>query len=979
MLSRHKMSLLAVLTVLMPGTAVPCRAQTTPSSADAVTLDPAAILSRLDRLISVPREARPAAAVQVVADVAARFDALPPDELDRLAWRMWAAMRGTGLADADRAPVLRAMTDAARAADTRGDNVAALFFHGWMVAGVPPEQRLGQAREAHRRAAAEGALEAGPARRARLAIVDETRALNESGASDEAYRALGDTVSELDAAGLRTLDTDMLRGLAESAALTGNGAQSDMLFAALIAQSAAAASSPRRDRDLQLLNNQWSYYLNLQRRFADAEAPGLIAATMAETQLGRPDIRTQKARYNYALALLGQGKAQSAAPFFEEALPLQLAEEKLWSQGEADTVILLTTLARARAQLPGRGGDALDAAADAADRVRRRQAARLDSGTAPGGDPAVAALSRAMGTGTRRDPLAAAYDMVLFAGWAARAERKDALGSAFVAAQDLTLSDAGSAINAAAARDVAGDGALGELVRQRQDGAARIKALAASYRDAALGTDRAAAEAVRARLAAEAAALAALDAALARDFPAYDTLVSPSAVAVGDAQKALSVDEALLMLVPSEADLYVFALSAKKTHWHRIDGGAASVATLSARLTCRVDEATCSAADYNDVVAAEGIGGVQPIDDRYPRYDRAAAYQLYQSLIAPARSALPDGARVYVVAGGPVAGFPLAALVASAPTGDPQAGDAATLQATDWLGDHYRFVTLPSVAALALAPRRSGGATGDRLVAYGDPLLLGSGTAAGARGAGGTRQRGGVSVRSGGLAAIKAGKTSGMVDRLRALDPLPGTRVELTRIAAVLAAGKGLRLGADATEHAVKADTALATADTVVFATHGLLPGEMGAGSEPGLVLTPPPVASDDDDGLLTAGEAAQLSLSAHFVVLSACNTANPGTSLTPWNGGGGESLSALARSFLYAGAGNLLATHWRVADDATAALTVEILGNRAATPARALGDAMAAIRTGTRADGSAVEGWAPHWAHPASWAPFALITNRDR
>ena len=25
------------------------------------------------------------------------------------------------------------------------------------------------------------------------------------------------------------------------------------------------------------------------------------------------------------------------------------------------------------------------------------------------------------------------------------------------------------------------------------------------------------------------------------------------------------------------------------------------------------------------------------------------------------------------------------------------------------------------------------------------------------------------------------------------------------------------------------------------------------------------------------------------------------------------------------------------------------------------------------------VEGWAPHWAHPARWAPFTLVTNRDR
>ena len=67
-------------------------------------------------------------------------------------------------------------------------------------------------------------------------------------------------------------------------------------------------------------------------------------------------------------------------------------------------------------------------------------------------------------------------------------------------------------------------------------------------------------------------------------------------------------------------------------------------------------------------------------------------------------------------------------------------------------------------------------------------------------------------------------------------------------------------------------------------------------------MLTPPSVASDTDDGLLTATEAARLTLSADWVILSACNTASAE------NSGGGDSLSALARGFLYAGADALLA-----------------------------------------------------------------------
>jgi len=77
-----------------------------------------------------------------------------------------------------------------------------------------------------------------------------------------------------------------------------------------------------------------------------------------------------------------------------------------------------------------------------------------------------------------------------------------------------------------------------------------------------------------------------------------------------------------------------------------------------------------------------------------------------------------------------------------------------------------------------------------------------------------------------------------------------------------------------------------------------------------------------------------------------------------------------------------LLASHWRVSDDATAVLTVETLAARRANPglsrAQALQAAMRTVRLGKRPDGSAVAGWTPDWAHPAMWAPFSYIANSD-
>jgi CHAT domain-containing protein len=869
---------------------------------------------------------------------------------------------------------MRGHADAARAA---GDVDAELFFLDWMTLGLPYDMRLSHARRIHRRAAELGRLASPAASGAQSTMEIYGANLLAEGRHDELVRALDDSFAELDAAGMSGGRWEFGLRYAEALTLARRDDDADRIFAAVLAALGGGLSPDRVDRNVQFANNQISYYRNIAGRFAAAEDPGRHAAEWAEKLMGRDDIATQKARYNFALALLGQGKAGEALPYFEEALPLQLAgESDSWSDTDTDTIILLTTLARARAQVKGREADALAAAAEAAGRLR----AKRDAGLAADGDtdPAVAALAKAVARGTRRNPQSGAFDVVMLAGWAARAGKADALGAAFLAAQDLTLTDAGDAINEAAARDLAGTGPLGDLVRQRQDAAQAVVTLNQRYRDQSLGSDEEKTAALRVALSEAAARLAPLDVRIAAEFPDYATLVAPRSTKVAAVQKLLAPDEAVLMLLPSEGHHYAFAISRKKALWHRIDDGAAPVAADVARLKCRIDEATCSVPDYNAAIDAEGRGGQSVIDERYPRYDRAAAFRLYQRLVAPVAAALPEGGRIYSVVSGPIAGLPLAALVARAPKGDPESGGADDLAATEWLGRHYRFVTLPSVSALALARRENPPAQAETrppLVAYGAPTLTGSGQS-GARGAdGGLRRRGGIGVRAAGLMLADGDRTIASVDRLRKLEPLPGTLAELTRLSAAIGRGGGVRLGADATESAVKADADLPRANAVVFATHGLLPGEMGIGAEPGLVLTPPGQGSLLDDGLLTASEAAALSLSARWVVLSACNTATPGAA----TGASGESLSSLARSFLYAGSDNLLASHWRVADDATAALIVETLSDDQATPATALAAAMEAIRTGKRADGSAVEGWQPHWAHPSSWAPFTLVTNRDR
>lgn len=916
-----------------------------------------------------------------------------------------------------------AMAQAARIAEEQALAAGNRIGAGWIAlasATITSDETLRSAhyRRAHGHAVSGGDANGSHAMVARMLIDIHCAELVESGRYADAAGLLDALIGDLDRAGPRAATgidrgsrIGLIRRRAEAYAMLGRiddaNADWDTALAAATAAEGSAGDSVGH------VHNQRSYYLNLQGRFAEAEAPGRAAARIWERTRGRSNLSTQKARYNYATALLGQGNAAAALPYYLEALPVQRGTR---GARASDTAILQTTIARTLERIGGREAEALAAAREAMEIARSIRSRSLAGAAGSEFDEGLVALSRAIAAGQRRHPLSATFDVGMLAAWDARDSDADALDTAFRAAQDLTLSDTGDAINQATARRIAGPGPLGQLVRERQDAAQAALAADTALREAATGTDRAASDRAAAARAAAAQRLAALDARLSSEFPAFRALVEPGSISVAQVQAALRPDQAMLLLMASEGHHYAFAIAHDRVAWHRVDGGAERIGALVTRLRCRIDEATCSVPEFDAAVAAEQAGPASPIDQVYPRFDRGAAYRLYRELVAPVESALPQGGRIYVVASGPMATLPMATLVATDPGGEAESGDPAVLAATPWLGDRYAFVTLGSVSALSAMQRadhrgdgasrrpaaRSGvrrDAHGERrretraeqrggrpgragpilagsntpmLVGYGAPVLEGNGGTM--RGAGGGRRRGGVSgLRANNFQREENGVTIAQVDALRRLDPLPGTAAELQGLAAGARGSSLIRIGAEATEAALKGDPAVESARTLVFATHGLLPGEMGPGSEPGLVFTPPRTATPDDDGLLTASEVAAMSLSARYVILSACNTA------TGDGAGGGESLSALARSFLYAGADALLASHWRVADDATAALMLEAQSDETRMPSRALQSAMRAVRTGRREDGTFVAGYQPHWAHPSAWAPFTLISNGDR
>jgi len=696
--------------------------------------------------------------------------------------------------------------------------------------------------------------------------------------------------------------------------------------------------------------------LSLQGRYADAEPLLRQALAAQEAALGADSLAVANTLATLGVMQASAGRSAEAEPMFRRSLAIRRAKldarspgvaaglhnlasllEVLARPGEAEAparealairrAILPpnhpdiagseTLLSRILAAKPATNAEALDHARGAMAIARAR---RTQSSAAT--DTARAELS-ARASRTVRSPIDRAF--VAFLDAAARAPDNARLtDEAFVAAQDLDVSAAGLAMAQTAARTAAGSGALADLARRQQDLSARIRALDARAVQAlgeGLGDK---ATALRTELDATAADLAAVDAQLRREHPAYATLVSPRPLSIAEVRGRLGPGEALLLITPSGPDLHVFAIGARTAAWRRVPGGFAAARAQVATLRCSVDPGTCA----------------NPRGEP-PPFDTALAHALYAELIAPVEPGLGGARKLFVTAGAPLADLPLDALV----TAPPRPGAKAAFDGVAWLGDRYAITSLPSVSVLRA--RRSATAHPARqaaFVGYGDPAF-GAGPAAGSRG--------------------------GDLALLRGLAPLPGTRIELNAMAQALGAPAGsVVLGPAATEPAVRADPRIAGARVVAFATHGLLPGELNGRNEPALVFSPPAVATPADDGLLSASEVSELSLDADWVVLSACNTAS--------TEGGSDSLSALARAFLYAGAHALLATHWRVADEPTAALTVEMLAASAAHPdlsrAEARQRAIQAVRSGRRADGSAVPNWTPEWRDPAAWAPFTLI-----
>jgi CHAT domain-containing protein/tetratricopeptide (TPR) repeat protein len=458
--------------------------------------------------------------------------------------------------------------------------------------------------------------------------------------------------------------------------------------------------------------------------------------------------------------------------------------------------------------------------------------------------------------------------------------------------------------------------------------------------------------------------------ALKTRFPRFFDLLKMEPVAVRELQDGhlLRPDEALIVISADSPEPWasknrglIFAVTTTGVAW-------AEIGQSMGALQRSVDS-------LHEQLASGGATRTVDGPDPGPGFDRQASYALFQDLFG--NSSIKDlisSKRTWIlVPQGPLMSLPFAALVTDAPRGGVAGNtEPASLRTTHWLGLQHTLTYTPSVATLRiqrLFPRMEGRRSVTPFFGVGDPAFSGRNDLSSKRGSRSNTVRPLDTYFNGQVADF---------DELAKLPRLEGSGEEVRRLARLYhVKSRAYLLQLRATEAAVRqADRSrtMANARVVIFATHGLLAGQLqDTIAEPSLALTPPIVSgrkrpSSSNDGLLTSSEAAQLHFTADWLVLSACNTAAP-------DGGSTESLTGLARAFLYAGAKSMLVTHYPVFDDAAEFLTTEtvrLTEEKKVTNPEALRMAIATLISDPKQDGAGRS-----YAHPSAWAAFMIIDGR--
>ena len=426
-----------------------------------------------------------------------------------------------------------------------------------------------------------------------------------------------------------------------------------------------------------------------------------------------------------------------------------------------------------------------------------------------------------------------------------------------------------------------------------------------------------------------------------KGFPEYFQLIQPKAPSHTDIAQQLKPDELFVSILPMEKQTYVWAINASgKVSFHQWQVGEKEGARLVDKIRKTLDVA--------------GLGNKAPV------FDYADANTVYKGLFGPIESEMADKKHLIVATSGAFANMPLGVLVRK-PVTSPNPANAA------WLIKDTAISQVPTASGwLSLKRYAKVPSSTQPLIAWGDPLFDNKASQQVAAAPAASTVRAVINTRSTMQTGLEQSQNESYLAYSK-IPPLPETRDEVNELAKILAADskQDLILGSDATRQSVLKSSAsgqLGKKQVVVFATHGLLAGDLPNLNQPALAMAS--TANPADSPLLTLEDVLGLKLNADWVVLSACNTAGA-------DGRAEEALSGLARGFFFAGSRSLLVTHWSVESESAMLLTTHTFAAYKKDPQMRRAEALKKAMVETMK--------LPQYAHPAYWAPYALVGEGGR
>jgi len=378
--------------------------------------------------------------------------------------------------------------------------------------------------------------------------------------------------------------------------------------------------------------------------------------------------------------------------------------------------------------------------------------------------------------------------------------------------------------------------------------------------------------------------------------PRYAALTQVQPLAIADVQKLLDDRTLLLEYALGDERSYVWAVTRTSLTSHE--------------LPKRPDVERAARLVYDDLRARQRRPGDTYNDyharvkDAEARYWQDAA-ALSQMTLGPVAGQLGDK-RLLIAAEGALQYIPFAALPAPGAPGRPSESSPQE-RPVPLMVDH-EVVNLPSASALAALRRETIARTpapkavailADPVFELDDPRIS-------------SAVKRGTSERGRQATTADLGGVSRDAGIGYALPRLLSSREEAKAITSLVPAGTALiAMGFDATR-AKAMSPELSEYRIVHFATHGLLNGDHPELS--GIALSLVDQTGRPQNGFLRLHDIYNLHLPAELVVLSACDT-GLGKDIK------GEGLVGLARGFMYAGAARVVASLWKVDDEATSVL----------------------------------------------------------